>query len=69
MAASLDQTGSLFFHWVLYLVLCLELLVSDGLTSEGTCALNCTCTGERTDCSGLKLTHIPSDLPETTAYL
>ncbi|XP_036415525.1 leucine-rich repeats and immunoglobulin-like domains protein 1 [Colossoma macropomum] len=68
MAASLGQTGSVF-RCVFYFVLCLELVSSDGLSSEGTCALNCTCAGDRTDCSGLKLTHIPSDLPEHTAYL
>ncbi|KAG9260621.1 leucine-rich repeats and immunoglobulin-like domains protein 1 [Astyanax mexicanus] len=68
MAASLGQTGPLF-RCVLGLFLCLELLISGGLSSEETCASNCTCAGSKTDCSGLKLTHIPADLPEHTETL
>ncbi|XP_066527565.1 leucine-rich repeats and immunoglobulin-like domains protein 1 [Hoplias malabaricus] len=68
MAAPPGQTGSVFSCFFCFF-LGLELFFTHGLASEEPCALNCTCTGGRTDCSGLKLTQIPADLPEHTVEL
>ncbi|XP_076845293.1 leucine-rich repeats and immunoglobulin-like domains protein 1 isoform X2 [Brachyhypopomus gauderio] len=66
MAASPGQIGSFY---AFNLILFLKLLISYVLSSDVSCAQNCTCTLNTTDCSNTQLTHIPRDLPERTVYL
>lgn len=68
MAASLGQIGPVSYY-VFYLILCLELLIDSGLSSDLPCAQNCTCTSNLVDCSNLDLTDTPQDLPVQTVYL
>ncbi|KAG7478043.1 hypothetical protein MATL_G00076210 [Megalops atlanticus] len=68
MAASQGQVLSVSYY-VFYLILCLELIIDFGLSSDLPCALNCTCTGDSVDCSNLDLTDTPQDLPVQTVYL
>uniref|UniRef100_UPI003AAC47EF leucine-rich repeats and immunoglobulin-like domains protein 1 n=1 Tax=Centroberyx gerrardi TaxID=166262 RepID=UPI003AAC47EF len=68
MAASLGRIGYVS-HYVFYLVLSVELLISYGLSSDLPCAQNCTCSGDSVDCSNLELTATPLDLPARTVSL
>ncbi|XP_026871277.2 leucine-rich repeats and immunoglobulin-like domains protein 1 isoform X1 [Electrophorus electricus] len=63
MAAALGHIGSFY---AFYLILCLKLLIIDALSTDVSCSQNCTCTIDTTDCSNMKLTQIPTDLPERT---
>uniref|UniRef100_A0A667YCR5 Leucine rich repeats and immunoglobulin like domains 1 n=1 Tax=Myripristis murdjan TaxID=586833 RepID=A0A667YCR5_9TELE len=68
MAAYVGRFGYVS-HYVFYLVLCLELLISYGLGSDLPCAQNCTCSGDSVDCSNRELTATPLDLPARTVSL
>lgn len=65
MAASLGRVSPCVF----YLILSLHVFITHGLGSDLPCALNCTCTGDSVDCSGLELTAAPLDLPVRTVSL
>ncbi|KAM3877607.1 leucine-rich repeats and immunoglobulin-like domains protein 1 [Diretmus argenteus] len=68
MAASLGRIGYVS-HYVFYLLLSVELLISYGLSSDLPCAQNCTCNGDSVDCSNQELTAAPLDLPVRTVSL
>ncbi|XP_070703248.1 leucine-rich repeats and immunoglobulin-like domains protein 1 [Pempheris klunzingeri] len=68
MAAPLGRFGYVS-RYVFYLILSLQVLISRGLSSDLPCALNCTCSGDSVDCSGLELTAAPVDLPVRTVSL
>ncbi|XP_068172318.1 leucine-rich repeats and immunoglobulin-like domains protein 1 [Antennarius striatus] len=68
MAASVGLFGYVC-RCVFYLFFSLQLLISHGLSSDASCAQNCTCSGDSVDCSGLELTAAPLDLPVRTVSL